>query len=235
MSAAATEYDVVRRAELSRGGSSQAILHMVGRELDRRSISGGFLLDVGCGTGALGQVVGDKFDRYAGADVVRHEGFPTDAQFHLVDVDQGGVPLPDESVDVVASVETVEHVENPRQLMRELVRLAKPGGWIVVTTPNQLSLLSKMTLLLRNEFNAFRAGSYPAHITALLEVDLRRMATELKLTDIEIAFTHNGRIVGTAWHYPQAISRLFPRAMSDNILLMARKPTSNEVVGQASD
>jgi hypothetical protein len=49
---------------------------------------------------------------------------------------------------------------------------------VVITTPNQESLLSKLTLLLLNEFNAFRAGSYPAHLTALLEVDRRRIAAE---------------------------------------------------------
>ncbi len=49
---------------------------------------------------------------------------------------------------------------------------------MIVTTPNQLSLLSKLTLVLKNEFNAFQAGSYPAHLTALLEADLRRIGVE---------------------------------------------------------
>ena len=45
-----------------------------------------------------------------------------------------------------------------------------------MTTPNQLSLLSKMTLLFRGQFNAFQEGPglYPAHRTALLEIDLLR-------------------------------------------------------------
>ena len=40
-----------------------------------------------------------------------------------------------------------------------------PGAMMwLVTTPNQLSLLSRATLLARGEHNAFRDGSYPAHM-----------------------------------------------------------------------
>jgi len=94
---------------------------------------------------------------------------------------------------------------------------------IIVTTPNQLSLLSKLTLVFRNEFSAFRAGSYPAHLTALLEVDLRRMARECGLREEIIQFSRSGRIPGTSRHYPRLLSRLAPRAFSDNVLMAARK------------
>ena len=110
-----------------------------------------------------------------------------------------------------------------RAFVRELTRLARPGGWIVVTTPNQLSLLSKLTLVVKNEFNAFRAGSYPAHLTALLEVDLRRIASECGWADVEIAFTGSGRIPGVRWHWPRLLSRWCPRAFSDNVLVIGRK------------
>ena len=84
--------------------------------------------------------------------------------------------LADQFADVVAAVEVVEHLENPRAFCRELARIVKPGGWVVVTTPNQLSLLSLLTLVVKQRFSAFQDVSYPAHITALLETDLRRIA-----------------------------------------------------------
>ena len=77
----------------------------------------------------------------------------------------------------------------------------------MVTTPNQLSLLSKLTLVLKNQFNAFQDSSYPAHLTALLEIDLRRIATECGLADVAIAYSQQGRIPGTARHYPSVFSR----------------------------
>jgi 2-polyprenyl-3-methyl-5-hydroxy-6-metoxy-1,4-benzoquinol methylase len=141
-----------------------------------------------------------------------------------VDLDSGRTPLPDGYAEVVVSAETIEHLENPRAFMRELVRLVKPGGWVVITTPNQLSLLSLMTLLVKHRFSAFQDVHYPAHITALLEVDLKRIAVEVGLSDVALAYSLSGRLVLTPWHYPKLLARLFSRQLSDNVLLIGRKP-----------
>jgi SAM-dependent methyltransferase len=213
----------VTRALRSGGISSDAVHRMVARTLEGRHRGGGLLLDVGCGSGKLWTSLRRCFDRYVGADVVCYEGFPADGTYCPVDLDAQAVVLPDNTADVVAAVETIEHLENPRAFMRELVRLARPGGWVVVTTPNQLSLLSKMTLLLKNQFNAFQEGSYPAHLTALLEIDLRRIALECGLTAVATIYSEQGRIPATSWHYPRLLSRWSPRALSDNVLITGRK------------
>jgi SAM-dependent methyltransferase len=215
------------RAILSGGISADPIYKAVATALTGRHPGGGTILDVGCGVGNLSSYVDNMFERYVGADVVRHEGFPAGESFCLVDLDAGQVPLPDGAADVVAAVETVEHLENPRAFFRELVRLVRPGGWVVVTTPNQLSLLSKLTLLLKNQFNAFQDACYPAHLSALLEIDLRRIAAECRLTNIAVAYSGRGRMPGTAWHYPAFLSRCFPRAFSDNVLVIGRKTTTS--------
>ena len=216
--------DVVQRARQSKGTSGSAIYEAVATVVEEHHKSGGHLLDVGCGQGSLWPYLAPHFDTYSGADVVRYDEFPSHAAFHSIDLDSGGIPLPAGSFDVTCGVETIEHVENPRAFMRELVRLTKPGGWVVISTPNSLSLLSKATLLVSNEFNAFRDGSYPAHITALLEVDLRRIAAESRLTDVRLRFTMLGRVPGTARHWPRHLGRLFPRALSDNVVLIGRTP-----------
>lgn len=215
------------RARLSCGGSAAPIYEAVRDVLSDRHSGGGTLLDVGCGTGTLWRHVRDRFDRYVGTDIVRYDGLPHDAEFHAIDLDTGRIPMPDQSGDAVTAVETIEHLENPRAFARELVRLCKPGGWVVITTPNQLSLLSKLTLVAKNEFNAFRAGNYPAHLTALLEIDLRRIGCECGLTDIDVRYTASGRVPGTACHYPRLVSRLSPRLFSDNVLLVGRRPAGS--------
>jgi SAM-dependent methyltransferase len=213
------------RARLSLGTSSAAVYRLVERAVAARHPGSGLVIDVGCGTAALRDVLRDRFERYLGVDVVRYDDFPEDAEFCQTDLDSGQAPLPDDLADVVVSAETIEHVENPRAFMRELVRLARPGGWVVVTTPNQLSLLSKVSLLLRNQFPAFREapGLYPAHLTALLEIDLVRIARECGLIDIATLFSNRGRIPGTPWHWP-AFLGFRGRLFSDNLLLAARKP-----------
>ena len=46
--------------------------------------------------------------------------------------------LEDNSFDTVISCETVEHVPDPRRAIRELARVLRPGGILVLTCPNYL-------------------------------------------------------------------------------------------------
>ena len=155
---------------------------------------------------------------------MRYQGFPIDAEFCQIDLDRTPWPIAPQEADVVTAVETIEHLENPWAFMRALVELARPGGWVVVTTPNQLSVLSLATLITRRRFSAFQDAHYPAHRTALLEVDLRRAASECGLDLVDVVYSHTGRVPLTPWHYPAALARSFPRALSDNLLLIGRKP-----------
>ncbi len=219
------QMDVETRARQSQGASSNAIYEMVARAIAQRHPGGGVLVDVGCGAGNLWSHVCERCDRYIGVDAVRYDGFPAEAEFIPLDLDTGRAPLADASADVVCAVETIEHLENPRAFVRELLRLTKPGGVVIVTTPNQLSLLSKLTLVLKNQFNAFQEapGLYPAHIIALLEIDLIRIATECGLTDIKTDFSNQGRIPFTAWHWPKNLG-FRGRTFSDNVLCIGQKP-----------
>lgn len=212
------------RARQSLGASSDPVYQMVARTVAQRHPSGSVLVDVGCGSGKLWSFVGDRFDRYIGVDAVRYDDLPSQTEFISFDLDIGKAPLPEECADVVCAVEIIEHLENPRAFIRELVRLTKPGGLVIVTTPNQLSVLSKLTLILKNQFNAFQEapGLYPAHITALLEIDLIRIFTECSLTEVQIEYSHYGRIPFTPWHWFRSLG-FHGRAFSDNILCVGQK------------
>jgi 2-polyprenyl-3-methyl-5-hydroxy-6-metoxy-1,4-benzoquinol methylase len=216
--------DVEGRARQSGGISNQAIYDMVVAAMATRSADGGTLIDVGCGRCDLWTLVKDKFSRCVAADAVRYSGLPADVEFVAANLDAVPIPIADATGDVVVSVETIEHLENPRAFIRELVRIARPGGWIFVTTPNQLSAVSLVSLIGRKRFQNFQDVHYPAHITALLEVDLCRIAAEQKLDHPAIEYSMSGRIAFTGISTPRAICRLLPRAFSENLLLAAQKP-----------
>jgi SAM-dependent methyltransferase len=148
---------------------------------------------------------------------------PEDVAFKQADLDSMRLPLADGVADATAAVEVIEHLENPRAFMRELARVTKPRGWVVVTTPNQLSALSLLTLVAKGRFSAFQEGDYPAHRTALLEIDLRRIAAESGLEEIAIEFTRWGRLPLSSWHYPGPVAALFPRRLSDNVAMIGRR------------
>lgn len=212
------------RARQSLGRSDDAILAAAADALRRRG-AGGAIIDLGCGAGQLRAHLEGLATGYVGVDGVRYEAFPAGLSFVPCDLDAGPVPLPTGGADVVVSLETVEHLENPRAFCREAVRLLCPGGWLIVSTPNQRSLLSLGALVTKGHFAAFGDTSYPAHRTALLDTDLRRIAVENGLADVAIEFTCRGRMPLTGSHYPVAVSRAFPRACSDNVLLVGRKRT----------
>ena len=214
--------DVEQRARQSLGRSHQRIYQTVADVLGARD-AGGRLADIGCGSGDLWRALRGRFSSGIGLDAVRYDGLPPDREFHVADLDAARLPRPDASVDAAAAVEVIEHLENPRAFLRELARIVRPGGWVVVTTPNQLSALSLLTLVLKGRFSAFQDGSYPAHRTALLEVDLRRIMTECGLRDLAVTFTRLGRLPLSAWHYPGAIAALAPRRLSDNIVIAGRR------------
>jgi SAM-dependent methyltransferase len=47
------------------------------------------------------------------------------------------IPLPDRSIDVIVSFETIEHLDTPGAFLDECVRLLAPGGTLVISTPNR--------------------------------------------------------------------------------------------------
>lgn len=213
------------RALLTKGISNDQIYQAIERQLEALSLPpDATLIDVGAGRGYLWGRMQRFFTHYVGVDAVRHEDFPEPWPMIIHNLDQPGIPLEDASGDVVICCETTPCLENPRSLFREMVRLVKPGGWIVVTNPNNLNLLSMITLVLRQRFNRFQDLSYPYMITPLLPCDLLRMSAENNVEDASIFYTLVGRIAFTTKDYPRWLAQIFPRWCSDHCGVIGRKP-----------
>jgi SAM-dependent methyltransferase len=119
------------------------------------------VLDIPCGTGALTQLLLD-----GGRDVVSADLFPESFVVpgrSAVRVNLNTIlPFESESFDAVACVEGIEHIENPHLLAREANRILRKGGRFYVTTPNVLSIRSRLSYLLRG---------YPDQFHYMIEVD----------------------------------------------------------------
>jgi 2-polyprenyl-3-methyl-5-hydroxy-6-metoxy-1,4-benzoquinol methylase len=215
----------IERALQSAGQSANVVHQMAARALAERGLTNVRLADVGCGRGDFYPVIANRCSRYIGIDAVKFDGFPNDIEFVQTDLNAADdALLTGGPVDVTVSLETIEHLENPRAFMRLLTRFTRPGGWIVVTTPNQRSLLSLATLIIKGQFSQFQDVHYPAHLTALLDIDLLRMAREVGLVDVSVDYTRSGRLPLSSRHVPGALSRRFPRLFSDNVMIVGRRP-----------
>ena len=109
-------------------------------------VPGGHLVDFGCGNGAQTLRFIDHFDSVTGVDIVASELAAFEAQCRRLGVedrvrgvlaDDGPLPLPDACADVVTSFTVLEHVADERAVLREMRRVLKPGGLLVVTVPNR--------------------------------------------------------------------------------------------------
>jgi len=58
--------------------------------------------------------------------------------------DSRKAPIADNSVNLVYTVHTLEHIEHPELVIDEMIRILKPGGKIIIMCPNLASPLSKL-------------------------------------------------------------------------------------------
>lgn len=67
-----------------------------------------------------------------------------------------GKPLPfeDESFDIIVSDMTVEHIDEPKPVCDELLRILRPGGFICVRTPNKWGYVALAAMLVPNDLHA---------------------------------------------------------------------------------
>jgi len=103
--------------------------------------------DIGAGMGALSRRLAD-----AGYAVRACDLFPEFFRVPEVEClpvgEDGRLPYQDASLDVAFGVELVEHMENPGRFFKEAARVLKSGGELILTTPNILSLKSRLAFLL---------------------------------------------------------------------------------------
>jgi 2-polyprenyl-3-methyl-5-hydroxy-6-metoxy-1,4-benzoquinol methylase len=166
------------------GSSSEPCKNMAYRALDDalRIRPCAKLADIGGGKGDFSKTVQNKFESIFLLDYDLEDNDPKDAKIFRKQCDLNkSWCLDDQSVDVCFAIEVIEHLENPRHLLREAKRITKRGGLIYLSTPNNHSLASKLTFLTRGMHRGFQELNYPAHITPILICDLHRMADEMSL------------------------------------------------------
>lgn len=77
----------------------------------------------------------------AGQGVVRWP--PLDKPNRVALCEDDELPLPDDSMDRVLLVHAVEHSEMPRQLLRDVWRVVRPSGRVLVVAPNRRGLWAR--------------------------------------------------------------------------------------------
>lgn len=83
-----------------------------------------------------------------------------------------------EKFDAAIGMEVIEHIENPWEYFRFLLSLVRPGGIVLVTTPNVESAHSRINFLFSGLFEHFTLADYEGsgHINPLTVHELQLIA-----------------------------------------------------------
>jgi SAM-dependent methyltransferase len=224
-------------------------------------MEGKHLVDLGCGLGGFGPTAAamgmkvtliDDFGGGGSVDLDKPdvtEGIISafrnrlGIQVEQLDIVTKPLPLKDASVDVVTCFHSLEHWHSsPKPLFREIVRVLKPGGHLILAGPNAVNLRKRLLLPfgVSNYANLeywYHEGDpvYRGHVREPILRDLQRM---LEWNGFELRATVGRNFIGqgsmTLSFIPGSVLRpvvklanvflqIFPSLCSD-IHVMGRKP-----------
>jgi 2-polyprenyl-3-methyl-5-hydroxy-6-metoxy-1,4-benzoquinol methylase len=139
-------YEEFNAKTVSYGRRFTDAIDMIQASPEARFPEDGQLIDVGCGTGNGLLIFHERFGvSGVGVDVsngmldiarAKMEGRNLPIEVHQIDGES--LPFDDSTFDAGISFEVLEHTPNPARLLSELARVVKPGGTVVVSTPNTL-------------------------------------------------------------------------------------------------
>jgi SAM-dependent methyltransferase len=170
------------------------------------TFSGERMLDVGCGEGGFTMVLGRDFREVHGIDVQEEylQSFRAavagDPRYTIKNMSASAMTYPAAHFDTIVTIETLEHVPDLAGAAREIARVLRPGGELVITVPNRWFPF---------ENHGMRIGSWERHgriplLTYLPWLHRRiSIARVFKAGELDALFTPHGmRRAGLGYAWP---------------------------------
>lgn len=146
-------------------------------------------LDVGCGDGRYLRMLhrfGVPADQLYGVEMdekviskLKADGF----QGFAGRIEDAENDLPADSFDLIVSLQVLEHVESPLEMMRAMTKLLRSEGVLIIETPNTESFDTK---IFRKKY--WGGYHFPRHWNLLNEKSLKRLAAEAGLEILEFNY-----------------------------------------------
>jgi 2-polyprenyl-3-methyl-5-hydroxy-6-metoxy-1,4-benzoquinol methylase len=162
------------------------------------------ILDVGCGTGLNTWFLAKAGHSVAGIDLseiainkYRDKGF----EGFVCDVEGGRTPFADNSFDLVYASEVIEHCADTAAFLRELHRLCKPGGKMLLSTPNSAFWPYRILGLFGQTASEYQ---HPGHVRFFSKRSLPAAITEAGFEVKVLAARHMYVVLGRTIGEPMA-------------------------------
>ena len=159
------------------------------------SLAGLSVLEVACGRGGFAtwlgsqgaaRVVGADFSRTAALKASRHARALHADNVRIAVADITALGVAGGVFDLVVCCETVEHVPDARAALREVTRVLRPGGTLLLTTPNYLGPMGLYRIYREATGRPYTEVGQPVNAWTLLPRTLRWVrAAGLRVTAID--------------------------------------------------
>jgi SAM-dependent methyltransferase len=126
-------------------GLHTAILHEIKRTFPE--LKGLRVLDAPCGTGALSEELAKTGAIVEGLDLAPVRASDYGATFKVENLE--ACILPANCYDLILSIEGIEHLQNPMAWFEKIALALKPGGVLILSTPNPDALSSRWKVFTR--------------------------------------------------------------------------------------
>lgn len=191
--------DISQREQYAKGGIGR--FHWDKRDnITLDYITGNTIVDVGCGEGiTLGKII----ERFPDKDVRGLDSNPKNISIcksYNLPVIQGNVnelPFDDKSVDTCVFMEVIEHLEHPDKALKELSRVLRPNGRLIIVFPYDVNMLIARLLCLKWKEARFD----PCHLKQWSQRELRQISPKFDLKPIAS--------IGLPFHFPFALHGLY--------------------------
>jgi len=146
---------------------------------------GGRVLDFGCGGGHFLDNAGSGWEKY-GIELSEEARKVATSKGIKVFATLGDANFPDDFFDVVTMFATIEHLPNPKEVVKELTRVLKPGGLFVIMTGDVRSLKAKIK---GKKWHMYRP---PEHLYFFCARSLDFLMGSLGFEKVRILYTDGG-------------------------------------------
>jgi SAM-dependent methyltransferase len=201
-------------------------------------LAGKTLVDLGCGDGVWSVLIREQFRcQLIGVDYnrLRLDRYATHVPGALTRLGSCyEIPLADDATDIVLFNQVLEHLEQPADALREIRRILRPRGHLIISVPNEGTWLKQRVQYRFIQPEALKTSDHLQFFTGASLSDLL-VSCGFHVERLDLLgfyFPHNGvsrRLVQRRWTYAVGLglARLFP-VLHDCIFALACRERSGE-------
>lgn len=180
--------------------------------IDNVELKNKFVLDAGCGSGAISGEIAKKSKRLIGIDINPHAvKYAQSKKIHnanFVASNVEDIPFGDNSFDIITCFDVLDHCINPRKTLGEFYRVLNKNGLVFLIVQNH-TIIWRFVESMWDRFGAGRDYGH-VHVSRFTK---RTMEIESKNSQFELkkifSIHHLSPLIaiGKPWNYPKIIER----------------------------